>query len=265
MLRQRTPVLFPGGGDETVWQAYSNVIRLRDGSGYIFSGQHQSGTQRWGFLAKLDTALNVVWTYRHPPQATAYLGARQVYESSTGTLDWLVVDDAASGQPLTNRFYFVRVSATGQLLGQRTFTSAACTQLWLNSWQPLANGGALVTGGYAACGTPGSLVTYTARLDSATVLAERPGQANGGGVQLYPTPASVSATWQGAVPVGTRLAELVLLDVLGRVVQRVAVAGRGTAVQQMLALSTLPAGSYMCRLLIAGQPSGGTCRLVVIP
>ncbi|RZL00965.1 MAG: hypothetical protein EOO62_23640, partial [Hymenobacter sp.] len=171
LRRQRTHVLFTTVGNEKVDRNWNNLIRLSDGSGYVFSGQQQAGTQRWGFLTKLDTALNVVWTYRHPPQATVNLAPRQVYELPDGTLSWLAGDEGAGTQPYTNKLYFIRVSATGQLLGQRTFTSAACTQLRLYSWQPLANGGALVTGGYAACGTPGSLVTYTARLDSATVLA----------------------------------------------------------------------------------------------
>ena len=251
----------------------NNLIRLTDGSGYVFSGWHQAGTgpggQTWGFLAKLDTALNVVWTYRHPPQATANLNPSRVYELPDGSLGWLAGDEGAGPVPNTNKLYYIRVSAGGQLLGQRTFTSAACSQLRLYSWQPLPGGGALVVGGYAACGTPGSLVAYTARLDSAaTVLAERPGLAGGGGSSgVYPNPATASdqATWQGAVPVGAGTAELVLLDVLGRAVRRVAVAGRGAQVAQALELAGLAAGTYACRLLVAGQPVGGVQKLTYLP
>lgn len=270
LLRQRQHSLFASTstGNERVSRIWNNLIRLRDGSGYVFSGQQQAGSQRWGFLCKLDTALNVVWTYRHPPQATANLAPRQVYELPNGSLGWMAGDEGAGPVPNTNKLYYIRVSATGQLLGQRTFTSAACSQLRLYSWQPLPNGGALVVGGYAACGTPGSLVSYTARLDSAaTVLAERPGQPDGGGGGVYPNPATASdqATWQGAVPLGAPAAELVLLDVLGRVVRRVPVAGRGPQIAQALDLCGLAAGTYACRLLVAGQPVGAVQRLVVAP
>ena len=268
LLRQRVPVLFAGGGDERVRRTFNNLIRLTDGSGYVLSGWHQTSTQRWGFLAKFDTALNVVWTYRHPPQATANLNPSRVYELPDGSLGWLAGDEQAGPQLLTNKLYYIRVSASGQLLGQRTFTSAACTQLRLYNWQPLPNGGALVVGGYAACGTPGSLVTYTARLDSAAVLAERPGLAGGSGAGsvVFPNPATAgTTTWQGAVPLSAPAAELALLDVLGRAVRRVPVAGRGPQVAQALELRGLAAGTYACRLLVAGQPSGGACRLVVVP
>ncbi len=270
LRRQRQHVLFASTstGNEKVDRNWNNLIRLGDGSGYVFSGQQQAGAQRWGFLCKLDTALNVVWTYRHPPQATANLAPRQVYELPDGSLGWMAGDEGAGPVPYTNKLYYIRVSAAGQLLGQRTFTSAACTQLRLYSWQPLPGGGALVVGGYAACGTPGSLVAYTARLDSAaTVLAERVGQPGGGGSGVYPNPATASApvTWQGAVPVGASSAELVLLDVLGRVVRRVAVVGRGAQVVQLIDLRGLAAGTYACRLLVAGQPLGGVQKLSYLP
>jgi hypothetical protein len=270
LLRQRQHSLFASTstGNERVIRVCNNLIRLGDGSGYVFSGQQQAGAQRWGFLCKLDTALNVVWTYRHPPQATANLYPSHVYELPDGSLGWMASDEGAGPVPYTNKLYCIRVSAGGQLLGQRTFTSAACTQLRLYSWQPLPGGGALVVGGYAACGTPGSLVAYTARLDSAaTVLAERPGQPSGGGSTVYPNPATATdqTTWQGAVPVGTGAAELVLLDVLGRVVRRVPVAGRGAQVVQALDLRGQATGTYACRLLVAGQPMGGVQRLSYLP
>ncbi len=268
LRRQRNHILFPAVGNERVRRIFNNTIRLTDGSGYVFSGWHQTGSQTWGFLCKLDTALNVVWTYRHPPQATANLNPSRVYELPDGSLGWLAGDQGAGPVPETNKLYYIRVSAGGQLLGQRTFTSAACTQLRLYSWQPLPGGGALVVGGYAACGTPGSLVAYTARLDSAaTVLAERPGQPGGGGSAVYPNPATATeqATWQGAVPVGAGVAELVLFDVLGRAVRRVPVAGRGPQVAQALDLRGLAPGTYACRLLVAGQPVGGVQRLSYLP
>lgn len=92
-----------------------------------------------GFLAKLDTALNVVWTYRHPPQAMPALNPIQVYELTDGTFVWLTSDTAT--------LYMIRVSAAGQLVNQRTVSSAGCGRIGSYAWQPLAGGGALVVGG----------------------------------------------------------------------------------------------------------------------
>ncbi len=61
------------------------------------------------------------------------------------------------------------------------------------------------------------------------------------------------------------MAELLLLDVLGRTVRRVPVAGRGAQVAQTLDLRGLAAGTYACRLLVAGQPVGGVQRLSYLP
>lgn len=113
---------------------------------------------------------------------------------------------------------------------------------------------------------PGAYPAYVAQLDNATLLAAAAAPAPASAVaQLFPNPATAAATWQGAVPPGAPAAELVLLDVLGRVVRRVPVAGRGPQVAQALDVRGQAAGTYACRLLLAGQVSGGVCRLVVVP
>lgn len=278
LLRQRTPVLFPGGTNQRVNRVFNNLVRLADGSGYVLSGFHETsptfGAPRWGFLAKLDTALNVVWTYRHPPQATAQLLPTRVRELPDGTLGWLVGDAATATTANANAYYLVHVSAAGQLLGQRRVASAACAQLTLYDWQPLPGGGALVAGGFATCAATGSaFAAYTARLDSATALAAARPTAAGGG-SLFPNPAPGDATWQGRVPAGARLAVLVLCDLLGRRVLTVplpapggAVAGgvvAGAEVNQAVPLLSLPNGQYAYCLFIGGQAVGPPRKLVVL-
>jgi hypothetical protein len=268
--RQRELLLFTGSTDERVVRVVNNLVRLKNGSGYVFSGWQRTGGQTWGYLAKLDTALNVVWTYRHPPQATPALRSSHVYELSDGTLIWLAGDGVSNtlgGQP-TFYLYIVRLNAGCQLLSQQRVSSADCARLTPYAWQPLAGGGALVVGGASVCASAsGTNPAYVARLDNATLLAAAPAPApaSAAGAQVFPNPATDAATWQGAVPVGAGAAELVLLDVLGRVARRVPVAGRGAQVAQALDLSGLAAGTYACRLLVAGQASGGVCRLVVVP
>jgi hypothetical protein len=265
LRRQRELFLFANSTEERVRRSFNNLVLLRDGSGYVFGGWQKTGGQTYGFLAKLDTALNVVWTYRHPPQATTMLNPTQLHELADGTLVWLAGDTSPSAQP-TPYLYLVRVSASGQLLGQQRVSSAACARLTPYAWQPLAGGGALVVGGAALCtATPGAYPAYVARLDNATLLAAAPIAPIGTAAQVFPNPATDQATWQGAVPVGAGSAELVLFGVLGRMVRRVPVSGRGPQVTQALNLRGLAAGTYACRLLVAGQPSGGACRLVVVP
>ncbi len=269
LRRQRDPVLFANSTEERVRRSFNNLIRLRDGSGYVFSGWQKTGGQTWGFLAKLDTALNVVWTYRHPPQATPALNPSKVYELADGTLAWLAGDEGTNtGYTRTPNLYLIRVSATGQLVSQQTVSSANCSRLLLYSWQPLPGGGALVVGGYGSncLATPGAAAAaYVARIDNATLLATTPLANRSTGASLYPNPASETTTWQGVVPAGARAAELVLSDVLGRLVQRLPVAGRGELVTQALNLRGLAPGAYACHLLVAGQPSQGACHLVVVP
>jgi len=268
LQRQRELLLFTGSTDERVVRVVNNLVRLQNGSGYVFSGWQRTGGQTWGYLAKLDTALNVVWTYRHPPQATPALRSSHVYELPDGTFIWLAGDGVSNtlgGQP-TPYLYLVRLNAGGQLLNQQRMSSADCTRLTPFAWQPLAGGGALVVGGAALCtAAPGNNPAYVARLDNATLLAATPTAPASAAAQLFPNPATDAATWQGAVPPGAPAAELVLRDMLGRVVRRVPVAGRGPQVAQALELRGLAAGTYACRLLLAGQASGNTCRLVIVP
>lgn len=271
LRRQRELFLFANSTEERVVRVVDNLVRLRDGSGYVFGGWQKTAGQTWGFLCKLDTALNVVWTYRHPPQASPALRASQVYELGDGTLVWLAGDEVSNtgaGGQRTPNLYVIRVSAAGQLVRQQTVSSANCSRLLLYGWQPLAGGGALVVGGYGSgcLATPGaSAAAYVARLDQATLLAAAaPGAAAGATGQVFPNPATEAATWQGAVLAGAGLAELVLTDVLGREVRRVAVAGRGAQVAQALELSELAPGTYACRLLVAEQPVGGAQRLAVV-
>ncbi len=271
LRRQRELFLFANSTEERVPRLWSNLVRLRNGSGYVFSGWQKTGGQTFRFLCKLDTALNVVWTYRHPPQATPALAPRQVHELADGTLVWLAGDEATNtGFQRTRSLYVIRVSAAGQLVRQQTLNSANCSRLLLYSWQPLAGGGALVVGGYGngCVATPGaSAAAYVAQLDNATLLAAPAPAAGPVAAQVFPNPAPATgeATWQGAVPVGAAVAAVQVLDALGRVVRVVAVAGRGLAVRQPLVLAGLGPGAYACRLLLEGQPSGVACRLVVVP
>ncbi|HET9505538.1 MAG TPA: hypothetical protein VFO93_18485, partial [Hymenobacter sp.] len=114
-------------------------------------------------------ALNVAWTYRHPPQATPALAPRQVYELADGTLAWLAADGVSTtlgGQP-TPYLYLIRVSASGQ---QRV-SSAACGGLVPYSWLPLPGGSVLVAGAArTGAAAPGAFPAYLARLDQATLL-----------------------------------------------------------------------------------------------
>ena len=268
--RQRDPVLFANSTEERVPRLWSNLIRLRDGSGYVFGGWQKTGGQTYGFLAKLDTALNVVWTYRHPPQATPALAPRQVYELADGTLAWLAGDEGTNtGFQRTPNLYVIRVSATGQLLHQQTVSSANCSRLLLYNWQPLPGGGALAVGGYGSncLATPGAAAAaYVARIDNATLLATTvPAAPASAAPQVFPNPAADEATWQGTVPLGAQAAAVQVLDGLGRVVRVVPVAGRGEHVTQALALRGLAPGSYACRLLADGQVAGAVSRLLVLP
>jgi hypothetical protein len=78
-------------------------------------------------------------------------------------------------------------------------------------------------------------------------------------LSLTPNPASGQAIVRYALPAGTRQAELLLLDLQGKMLKKVALAA-GT--QVTMPLSQVPAGLYLCSLVIDGQERD-TQKLVV--
>jgi hypothetical protein len=110
--------------------AFTNAVRLRDGSGYVITGfchlDSLNAARSRGFLAKIDTALRVVWrtllpapTAAGPADATADVQPGQVRERADGGLSVMVTEQFTNGHPRArqNEFDLVRLSPQGRVLG----------------------------------------------------------------------------------------------------------------------------------------------------
>ena len=249
-----------GTGHEEILRTFNNALVVRDGSGYVLSGRYTAQPPNGpvtGFVAKLDTALNLVWVTQLPAQATPNLHTTKVRELPDGSLVVLAGDDAAPGYVPTGQLHFFYLSRTGQVLGRRSVRSSACQQLRLYDLLLLPGGGAVVSGGYASCGTQRS-VAYVARLDSVmpprtvtTSLAPRTAWLTA----AYPNPATNQLTLRLRVAPATRTAELRFYDLSGRLHLTVPVPARGEQLELTASVRQLPTGLYGCVLLLDGQPT----------
>jgi hypothetical protein len=136
----------------------ASALRLRDGSGYVISGEVELDSlsrshRRHGFVVKLDTALRVVWRYllEAPPLTTGVpTGQRagKVEEAADGSLRVLTYANAP--RPPANEFDIVHLSAQGQLTRRDTYCSQVCTEVTPDSWQLLPGDTAIIVSGWAS-------------------------------------------------------------------------------------------------------------------
>lgn len=245
----------------------ATALRLRDGSGYIFSGQVQldalGRTRTNGFVAKLDTALNVVWRVllEAPPLPPAggirSLSTGAVQEAADGSLRVLTFPVYPR---VDNEFDIVHLSANGQLTRRDTYCSQVCNQVNPLSWQLLPGDTAIVVSGWgqqrSATGQLIAQPAWLARFDQPCrrqlITATPAGRVAGSGLVAYPQPAAPGGEVRLA---GAGLArgpvQVVLVDALGRAVA-VAAAVVGGEVRVQLP-ATLAPGLYVLRAQAAGR------------
>ena len=268
---RRTRWVEPFGRNAHVQMQYpAGAIRLRDGSGYIVSGQvrfDSLGRMRTnGFVARLDTALRVVWrtVVDAPPTAVGLPAVRvmgDVQEAASGNLR--VLTYLGEPRPTANEFDILHLNVqTGQLTRRDTYCSQVCTQVTPRGWQLLPGDTAIVVCGQGQQRDPGGRLlanpAWLARFDvpcrRQVLTATRAGQAAAGGsIQLYPQPAAPGSVVRLALarPVAGPV-RVQLLDALGR-----AVAGEATGGGQdwQLALPAgLAPGLYAVRVWAGGVP-----------
>ena len=258
-LKQR--LLFPlgpifNGGSRL--NGYCTIVTLPHAQGYIASGRADSivggvAQRQVGYLLRLDTALNVMWVYRHPTSTNGN-GTRSQYAYKVrllpdGSAAFMVSDVRGAGTP---DVYWVRVDAqTGRHLGTYTLSSNTQAAVEPLDWQWLGDGTLLMCGQSQAAGVSGQQA-YLARWDFrgtplAQALGVRPGAADAAQLLAWPNPArgQVRLRW----PVAWAGTEVALYDVLGRVVVRQEVAA-GQA-QAGLSLAGVGPGVYALRLRTA--------------
>jgi hypothetical protein len=278
---RRTRWVEPFGRNASLYMYYpANAVRLRDGSGYIVSGQVRfdslNRARVHGFVSRLDTALRVVWRtlLEAPPLSPAapsaaghFTGA--VQEAADGSLRLLTYQ--ATPRVVANEFDVLRLDRqTGRLTRRDTYCSQVCTAVYPDTWQLMPNDSTVIVCGWGQQRDPGGWLlaqpAWLARFDAPcrrqVLTNTRAGQAAAtGGMQLYPQPAAPGSVVRLALAravAGTLRVQL--LDALGR---SVAVEATGNAQDWQLTLpAELAPGLYAVRVS-GGAGSVTTGKLLV--
>lgn len=244
----------------------ATALRLRDGSGYVASGQVRFDSlnlaRTHGFVVKLDTALNVVWStvFEAPmlsstaPNMTGRVTGA-VQEAADGRLRLLTYQ--ATPRPAANEFDLLTLDPqTGRPTRRDTYCSQVCTTVTPYTWQLLPGDTAIVVCGTGQQRAPGGRLlaqpAWLARFDQPcrrqVLTPTRPGQATAtAALQLYPQPAAPGSVVQLALerPV-TGPIQAQLFDPLGRALT---VTATGSGQHWQLTLPTgLAPGLYALRL-----------------
>ncbi|MFD2721234.1 hypothetical protein ACFST9_21140 [Hymenobacter monticola] len=245
---------------------------LRDGSGWVVGGfidslnTSSSGAARrsWGFVTRLDTALNVVWTQRLPARRGSHLVPLHVYEDGAGRLQVACND---GGNRATPYAYVLGLSTTtGALLGTQEYQFAGFAWTSLIDWQPQSDSSIVVVGQAlrSASPTPRGAEAWIGRYKLGRPLATA-APVVPGGLQVWPSPAVPGAPVGVTLPGGAGPGTLHVADALGRVVRRQPV-GTSQAVASGFDLPTsgLPPGLYWLRF-VPDRPAvpPATARLVL--
>ena len=267
-IRGRRLAPLGAGVNVRTQQGWEKLLPLRDG-GWLLTGVRDSATTTNDppLLVRLDSLLQPRWTaLRRPPagQQLRYADACELTDGSLLVLAWQVF-------PATNSFALHRYSATGQLLAVLPLASA-CPQVHPARLTPTLDGRGVFIAG--SCDqSPTDRRGYVALVDlqslpGAVVLsAPQPAQpaiAAPLTFDLFPNPASTTATLRYRLPAGTTAAALHLTDATGRLVRRLTLrGGQSGDAEVTVPLAGLAPGLYAATLRTADGRPLATRRLAV--
>jgi hypothetical protein len=273
LRRQR--MIYPLGAnftDGSNRSVLNNLIALPNAGGYLLAGYADSlsggSATHIGYVLRLDTALNVMWTYRNPA-ATNGNGNRSQYGYKVhllpnGTVGAMFTDVHGVGTP---DVYLVQLDlATGRRVQTYTLSSNSERAVIPFEWVWLGDG-TLVMAGKSLPSPSGNIYRgYLARWDfrGTPLAAKHPvAEAAVGSFTLYPNPSSGAVTLNWQLPVHRQATQLLLYSVLGQRLQSIDLP---TGVKGMLEVRGLAPGSYLARLIdSSGSAIGSAQRLVIVP
>ncbi|UOQ98608.1 hypothetical protein MUN81_03740 [Hymenobacter sp. 5317J-9] len=259
----------------------TNAVRLRDGSGYVLTGfakiDSLTRTRSRGFVAKLDTALRVVWrtllptpSAAGPPVQGVDVQPGQVRERADGGFTVLVTEQGGLSRRRENEVDFIRLNAQGRVLGWDSYCTQTCNRVEPYSWQYLPADSSIIVSGWGeqrdAVGRVLARPAWLARLAGAPcrryVVPAVPTAARAGaGVDapgLYPQPARAGDVVR--LTNGGPARPVRLLDALGREVARWPAPARAGGALVLPLPAGLRPGLYLVQAL-GGAPI--TARLLV--
>ena len=249
-LRAKTVIVKSAGIMEELNRGFNNIIQTKDGN-YVFSGVFSSSSSGYaGFIAKVDTAFNLLWYYEDVPTNSAGARASRVAELPDSTLLFMNKDVVQMEPP-----YLVRLSRHGQFISRTNLYSAVCPQgqLLPYDWTLLPDSSIAVCG--TCIGSPS--LAYIGRFGNLTFppVVSAEDQLQKLQVQLYPNPARQQVTIQ--LSGGATTGIMYINSVTGQQVLEQPL----TAAQTQVPLKGLLQGLYLYRVLANGQVVNG--KLVV--
>jgi Secretion system C-terminal sorting domain len=216
------------------------MLQNEDGD-YVFtisidSVDKKGGTllDRYAAVVMMDTLFNIKWRlYLNKGTGGAFYPSR-VIELKDSSYVLIVMNT----NPYSNTFYYYKISKTGQILDQQTFTSSVCNAVHATEIKVLNDGSLLVSG---ACKDYEN--AYIARIDSVglpmvSTVTSVAKQTQSLEVQVYPNPFTQDVTFN--LPDGTAY-KLTLLNALGEEIASYSFSGN----EYTLNASALHKGLYM--------------------
>ena len=255
-LRSKLLIIQDSVGWEATNRIFNNIIQTSDG-GYAFGGRFTNN----GFIAKTDSAFNLLWYYEMPPQQapTQLHQTFKLIELQDSTLLFLSKDN----DPVSDAFYINRLTKDGDSISTTAIQSQVCPNgnMQPYNWQFLADSSIVICGwcvsnNQAYIGRWGNLnyplpmgffadTTDTTTVSAPQALLQQPQ------VKLYPNPAKGQVRVQlfGTTAEST----LQLYSVTGRKVLEGPISG----VSENIQMQSLPQGLYLYRVLVNEQVLSG--------
>ncbi|MBX9852723.1 MAG: hypothetical protein K2X86_13335 [Cytophagaceae bacterium] len=147
-VRSKYLIVHADSVDEDIYYAGNwGMIQNEDGD-YVFtlsidSVQTRLGTilDRYIAVVMMDTLFNIKWRlYLNKGTGGLYYPTR-IIELRDSTYVFISINT----QPESNQFFFYKISKTGQVLSQKTFTSSICSKVKINEIKLLADSSLIIS------------------------------------------------------------------------------------------------------------------------
>ncbi|SHK11495.1 T9SS type A sorting domain-containing protein [Hymenobacter psychrotolerans] len=249
----------------------SKMLRLQDGGLLLPASADTTLTPNVytgrPFLRKVNAQLQPVWSYVYrgglPRQYFQFI---RMLELQDGSVLALAAEELP--RPPVATYQLHHISASGRLLRLYPITTALCDAFQLATLIADPGGRAVYVAG--GCQSPGNTGAYAARIDLSPslplLLAATPAQLTAAApltFELFPNPASTTATVRYQLPAGTAAA-LHLTDATGRLVRRLTLRGGSSGGEVVVPLAGLAPGLYAATLLTPDGRPLATRRLAVV-
>jgi hypothetical protein len=197
-----------------------------------------------GYVAKIDTQFNVVWSRIIRSTTSSRLQTTKVREMPNGNFALLYFDVSNSGN-----FYVCTLSPFGQVLGRVMYTSMLCTGSTILDWDLLHDGTGIAIGRCYSNGE--AFITRFGSIPTGTTEDLVSAKAFLG--QVYPNPAASEAIINYTLSKACRKASIIIKELATSKELKTFTLNKGNT-SLKIDLSNLSTGLYLYSLVEDGKP-----------